>query len=265
MTIISIIGLGVVGGALAQSLTIKKVTQKNFDKFKKIGKLEDCLKSDIIFLCLPTPYSDEKKEYDKTALNETVEYLSKQNYSGLVVAKSTVEPKTTDTFYEKYPNLNFSHNPEFLTAKTAFEDFHNQKHVVLGMQKNCNQELYQKLVNFYRKHYPNAKISECDCTESESMKIFVNSFYASKIQLFNEYYLLCQKTGADFEKVRTLMLANDWINPMHTLVPGTDGKLSYGGACFPKDTNALNRFMERQNTPNTVLESVIKERNQIRN
>ena len=56
MAIMSIIGLGVVGGALAQSLSIKKVTQKNFDKFKKIGKLEDCLKSDIIFLCLPTPY-----------------------------------------------------------------------------------------------------------------------------------------------------------------------------------------------------------------
>ena len=39
---------------------------------------------------------------------------------------------------------------------------------------------------------------------------------------------------------------------MHTNVPGTDGKLSYGGACFPKDTNALNNFMIKNECINTV-------------
>ena len=60
------------------------------------------------------------------------------------------------------------------------------------------------------------------------------------------------------------MLKNGWINPMHTNVPGTDGQLSYGGYCFPKDTNALLEFMKTQNSPHEVIEATISERNKIR-
>ena len=60
------------------------------------------------------------------------------------------------------------------------------------------------------------------------------------------------------------MLKNNWINPMHTNVPGPDGLLSYGGLCFPKDTNALCSFMKKMNSPHKVLESVIIERNEMR-
>ena len=51
---------------------------------------------------------------------------------------------------------------------------------------------------------------------------------------------------------------------MHTLVPGTDGELSYGGMCFPKDTNALNQFMIKKNSDNLILNSTIEERNKMR-
>ena len=61
------------------------------------------------------------------------------------------------------------------------------------------------------------------------------------------------------------MLKNNWINPMHTKVPGPDGELSYGGACFPKDTNALLNLMKFNNTSSSVLESTINERNIMRN
>jgi UDPglucose 6-dehydrogenase len=143
-------------------------------------------------------------------------------------------------------------------------DFHNQEHIVLGKHKNCKQELVDLLEQLYRKYYPDAEISQCDSNESECMKIFVNNFYASKIQLFNEYYALCQKSNINYDNVKDLMLKNKWINPMHTTVPGTDGKLSYGGYCFPKDTNALYNHMKRKETPNKVLEAVIEERDEMR-
>lgn len=69
----------------------------------------------------------------------------------------------------------------------------------------------------------------------------------------------------DYNVVKDLMLKNKWINPMHTDVPGPDGKLSYGGYCFPKDTNALLNHMKRVNTPYKVLEATVKERNIMRN
>jgi len=116
----------------------------------------------------------------------------------------------------------------------------------------------------YSLYYPDAHISICSSDESESMKIFCNTFYAVKIQFFTELYILCKKLGFSFETIKKLMLKNDWINPMHTNVPGSDGMVSYGGYCFPKDTNALLAFMKSNECPSSVLASTVEERNKLR-
>tara|TARA_B100001063_G_scaffold138607_2_gene129513 strand:- start:19811 stop:20710 length:900 start_codon:yes stop_codon:yes gene_type:complete len=260
---ISIIGLGFVGGSMLKSFTLKGFEVKGYDKFKKSDSFEECLESNIMFLALPTIFNEETNTYDKTPMHEICKKLVIHDYTGLVVIKSTVEPETTKIFSELY-KLNFIHNPEFLTAATAFEDFHNQKHIVLGKGPLITNEILAPLIEFYNKGYPTAEISICTSTESESMKSFVNCFYAAKVQFFNELYLLCQNMDCDYNTVRKLMLKNKWINPMHTNVPGTDGKLSYGGYCFPKDTNALLQFMKKKQTNHKVLEAVIKERNEMR-
>ena len=262
---ISVIGLGFVGGSMKKSFELKGEHVKGYDKFKEnTDSFEDCLKSDIAFLALPTIFDENKMTYDKSAIHEVCGDLEKHQYKGLVVIKSTVEPTTTEGLAKKYSCLKFIHNPEFLTAATAFEDFHNQKHIVLGKSQNVKDEEVNVLENFYRKNYPDAEVSRCTCTESESMKSFVNCFYSVKIQFFNELYLLCQKMGCDYNSVKQLMLKNGWINPMHTDVPGVDGMLSYGGYCFPKDTNALLNHMKRENVTCKVLEGTVLERNEMR-
>tara|TARA_B100002019_G_C21214226_1_gene571080 strand:+ start:63 stop:890 length:828 start_codon:yes stop_codon:yes gene_type:complete len=263
---VSIIGLGFVGSSMYKSFELKGVKNLfGYDKYKNggIGSFEECLNSKVCFLALPTPFSYEENKYDKKAIETVCKDLEKNNYNGLVVLKSTVEPETTNNLSLKY-NLKMVHNPEFLTARTAFEDFHNQDHIVLGKGINCSDEDLNILKKFYKKYYPLAAISLCNSIESESMKSFVNCFYSVKIQFFNELYLLCQKNNSDYNKVKELMLKNGWINPMHTDVPGPDGKLSYGGLCFPKDTNALSRYMNEKEVPNKVLNAVIEERNEMR-
>jgi UDPglucose 6-dehydrogenase len=262
--LISIIGLGFVGNAIHQSYIKKGVDLVVYDKFKNIGSLEPCLKSDIMFLALPTVYDYKLGEYDKQPIIDTCEYLTEQSYGGLIVIKSTVEPQTTEKLSSRFPTLNFVHNPEFLKAKTAEEDFHNQTHIVLGKSESCKQELFDKLCEFYSHYYPDATISKCSSTESEMMKIFVNSFYSVKIQFFTELYLTCEKTGTSFDAIKNMMLANDQIHESFTHVPGHDGQISYGGLCFPKDTNALNKFMEKNEIPNAILSACVKERNNMR-
>lgn len=262
---ISVIGLGFVGGSMKKSFELKGERVKGYDKFKEnTDSFEDCLESDIAFLALPTIFDENKMTYDKSAIHEVCGDLEKHQYKGLVVIKSTVEPTTTEDLALKYPTLKFIHNPEFLTAATAFEDFHNQKHIVLGKSLNVHDDQVNVLETFYRKNYPDAEVSRCTCTESESMKSFVNCFYSVKIQFFNELYLLCEKMECDYNTVKGLMLKNGWINPMHTDVPGVDGMLSYGGYCFPKDTNALLNHMKRENVTCKVLEGTVLERNEMR-
>lgn len=253
--IVGIIGLGFVGGSMLKSFKLKNIECKGYDKYKNIGSFEEILNTNILFLCLPTLFDEVRSMYNKNEIINTLDKL--KDYKGLIVLKSTLEPESTNHFSKKYPNLRICHNPEFLTARTAFEDFHNQPHIVLGKGPNCDS--VQELHDFYQKYYPKAEISLCSSLESESMKIFCNSFYASKIMIFNEYFLLCQKNGSNFEKIKSLMLKNNWINPMHTNIPGPDGSLGYGGACFPKDTKALNEYMKNLESENKVLQGVIDE------
>ena len=262
---IAIIGLGFVGDAMFKAFTNKGINNISvYDKFKDggIGDLNNCLNSDIMFLCLPTVYDLKLKKYDLQPIEDTLIILKNNNYEGLVVIKSTVTPGTTNNLSSKYENLNLCHNPEFLSAKTAYEDFFNQKHIVLGKSTNCNS--LDLLEEFYKKYWPDSKISICSSNESEAVKLGCNCFYSVKIQFFNELFLMCNKGDYDYDTVRDIMLKNDWINPMHTKVPGTDGKLSYGGYCFPKDTNALCSHLDKLKLPNLVLKSTIEERNFMR-
>lgn len=262
--IIGIIGLGFVGNAIYRSFKDKGINVIGYDINKECNSFEECLLSNILFLCLPTQFNEKNKSYDKSIIIEVLNDLNNYKYNGLVVIKSTVEPNTTNILQDKYPNLKLFHNPEFLSAKTAYEDFHSQSHIVIGKSHKCNDEDLKELEKFYHNYYPDANISLCSSTKSKSMKIYLNCFYSVKIQFFNELYLLCQKTDINYNNVLDLMLKNNWINPMHTKVPGNDGLLSYGGYCFPKDTNALLQFMKNMDSPHQVLEATINERNIMR-
>jgi UDPglucose 6-dehydrogenase len=261
---IGICGIGVVGTAIMKSLQQHNfIIDKDlflYDKYKtEYANFDNIYQTDIVFLSLPTPFDPTKNCFDTSPHNDILKQLSHNNYKGIIVIKSTYEPQTTEKFSQKYTNLILVHNPEFLSAKTAVDDFHNQKHIVLGTTHNITP-----LIDFYKQYYPTATISLCAPSESESMKLFVNSFYATKIQFFTEMYLLTQKLNINYNTVRDLMLKNGWINPMHTNVPGSDGNISFGGMCFPKDTTALLKFMKAHNTPHDVLNAVVEERTKMR-
>ncbi len=258
MNKIGIIGIGFVGNAI-KSFFENKIETVCYDKFKNFSNLECILTTDLVFLCLPTLFDNDKNEYDKSAIFESCKYLDKMDYNGLVIIKSTVEPETTSKLSKMYPELKLIHNPEFLTARTAEQDFQNQTHIIIGNGPNVSDNDIENIYTFFKLYYPNANISKTNSTESECIKMFCNSFGASKVMLFNEYFLLCNKIGIDFNKVRDIMLNNGWINNMHTQVPGPDGQLGFGGACFPKDTRALNSYMAKNNTPHNILNSIINE------
>ena len=261
---IGVIGVGFVGGAVSNFFARNGHEVVCYDLHKRIGALNNVLTTEIVFLCLPTVYDDVTKQYNKQAIMSTCRQLDCAGYTGCVIIKSTVEPTTTASLAERHPSLSLLHNPEFLTASTASEDFAHQKHIVLGATSTLAASQLQKVINLYTLAFPDSNISTCTSDESEAMKIFANTFYAVKIQYFNEVFAMCQKIGADYTKVRDLIVKNGWVNEMHTKVPGTDGKLSYGGLCFPKDTSAVAAQMGRMGVPNQVIQATVDERNTMR-
>jgi UDPglucose 6-dehydrogenase len=261
---IGIAGLGFVGSAILNVLNTKEnIEILGYDKYKNINNFEILLDSDLLFICLPTLYNDQLKKYDMSEIDSTINNLNQNNYQGIIIIKSTVLPDYCQTENDKYPSLKIVSNPEFLSAKTATEDFANQRHIILGSTTQSEQFL-NIVFNFYKTYFPLAKISITSSAEASITKLGCNSFYAMKVQYFTELYLLCESQGLSFNHVKDMMLMNGWINPMHTNVPGPDNNISFGGACFPKDISALTEYMNNLNIPNEVIKATIEERNKMR-
>jgi len=271
--LVGICGLGFVGEAIYAFMNKFKNSCWNennivkdilvYDKYKQINTLDTLLNTDILYICIPTPYDEQLQSYNMDEIDNTLFLLTEMDYTGIILLKSTVLPNYCVNINTQYPNLRVVHNPEFLSARTAIEDFEQQKHIILGYTKQ-SQTCIQIVTDFYKTLFPGALISINSANESALAKLACNSFYATKVQFFTELYLLCDRIGVEFNTVRNLMLQNNWINPMHTLIPGPDGQVSFGGACLPKDISALNQYMEVNRAPNGVVNAVIYERNCMR-
>ena len=61
----------------------------------------------------------------------------------------------------------------------------------------------------------------------------------------NEYKILCEKIGANWEDALFGFASDGRVGDSHLNVPGHDGKFGYGGTCFPKDVNALINFAKK--------------------
>lgn len=245
---IGIIGNGFVGNAVYQNLR-DKVSCKVFDldKNKSLNSLDEVLGQEFIFVCLPTPMKSTG-ECDLTILDDFFNNVS-NTVDGIFVIKSTVPIGTTKKYASKHRVI---HNPEFLTARNAVEDFRNSERNVIGGEEN----LCKKFAEFFEKVFPNIPSIITSSDESEAIKYFANSFLACKVAYFNKMYDLCKVIGMNYETVCSGVTYDSRIGKSHTQVPGIDNDRGFGGTCFPKDLNSLIVQMESHGIDADMLKSV---------
>ena len=193
--------------------------------------------AEVIFLCLPTPPSEDGSADTKYVLSAAREIAKRMKGYKTIVSKSTV-PIGTSAAVEAEIKAHYSgefgvaSNPEFLKEGTAVEDFLRPDRVVLGVTDerswNTLSLLYEPFVR------TGAPILRMDPASAELAKYAANGFLATKISFMNEVARLCEKSGADVEHVRVAMSKDARIGSSF-LFPG----IGYGGSCFPKDTRAL--------------------------
>lgn len=240
---IGVIGGGVVGQAVANFFPGARL----YDKFKTIDPIDDVLRQDIIFICVPTPY---ERGFDRSALDDVFSRLSGLD-DKIIVIKSTVLPGTTDYYQDKYPKLKVFFNPEFLSDKTAKEDFILPDKQLVGFTA-ASQDIAGEVLGIlpdapYKKIMP-AKAAEL-------IKYAVNSFYASKVIFGNLLYDLSESLGLDYNIVKEAFVSDKRIADSHFDV-WHGGYRGYGGKCLPKDLKTLRDFGQAAAVDVSLLEAI---------
>jgi len=250
---------------------LDEIVRKNLNtgRLKFTTDLEYAVRnSEIIFLCLPTPPGKDG-DADLGILFSVVKNIAKilrglakdekNRLKKLIVSKSTVPVGTADKIKEtlnkelgKYSDkidLYVASNPEFLKEGNAVQDFMFPDRVVIGVNdgeaEKILRELYEPFVR------TGAPILVMDTRSAEMVKYTANAFLAMRISFMNEMANLCEKLGADVEKVRIAIGYDNRIGPRF-LFPG----VGWGGSCFPKDIKALMKMGEKNGVELKIVKSV---------
>jgi len=209
--------------------------------------------AEIVFIAVgtpPMPNGNVNLEYVRSA----AETISK-NMNGykVIINKSTV-PIGTGDVVTKIIQSNYDgefdvvSNPEFLREGTAVSDFMTPDRIVVGTSSEKAEKILRELYS----NFETDNLIITDVKTAEMIKYASNAFLATEISFINSIANLCEKLGADVEKVSQGMMLDKRIGIKAFLHAG----VGYGGSCFPKDVKGLIQISQENGIRFGILEEV---------
>jgi len=254
---VGIIGNGFVGESMAFAFSpTSEVKIYDINPLRSNCTLEEVHKCDYVFVCVPTPMNSEGVQ--DLSFIESVFKDAKEK--SIYIIKSTVLPGTTKNLKYKYENIKIIFSPEFLTERTAKLDMLTQARIILGGDRN----LTNKVEEIFNERFMNRNIIHTDSNTAEFIKYMNNTYFASKVSIMNEFYRLANLIGVNWEDALNGFVSDGRVADSHIHVPGPDGKLGFGGTCFPKDINALINMAKEKNVNMNILEAAWKTNLEVR-
>ncbi|HQU98628.1 MAG TPA: UDP-glucose/GDP-mannose dehydrogenase family protein [Nitrosomonas sp.] len=203
---------------------------------------------EIQIIAVGTPPSEDGSA-DLQHVLKVAETIAKnmQTYK-VVVNKSTVpvgsakkvQAQIEKTLNEREKKIAFDvvSNPEFLKEGAAVGDFMKPDRIIIGTKSlEAKERMIELYEPFNRNH---ERTIFMDVESAELTKYAANAMLATKISFMNELANIAEILGADIEQVRNGMGADPRIG-YHFIYPGC----GYGGSCFPKDVQALQRAAQQ--------------------
>lgn len=240
---------------------LARLVERNVDggRLSFSGDLKESVKDcDAVFIAVGTPSrrgdGHADLSYVYAATEEIADAITKPT---VVITKSTVPVGTGDEVElilsktldaDQFAVIS---NPEFLREGAAINDFKRPDRIVIGAEIEWAKDVMSEI---YRPLFLNeSPIIFTGRRTAELIKYAANAFLATKITFINEIADLCEKVGADVQEVsRGIGLDNRIGAKFLHAGPG------YGGSCFPKDTLALLKTAQDNESPVRIVEAVVQ-------
>lgn len=215
--------------------------------------------SNITFIAVGTPMGEDGSADLQYVLAVAKSIGELMQNDMIIVDKSTVPVGTAekvskviqDELDKRGINLSFSvvSNPEFLKEGAAIKDFMHPDRVVIGADNDEAMEIMHSLYSPFMK--TRDRFIGMDIKSAEMTKYTANAMLATKISFMNEIANICERVGADVNKVRNGIGSDSRIG-YSFIYPGC----GYGGSCFPKDVQALAKTSKDYGYTPRILDAV---------
>lgn len=208
----------------------------------------------IVFIAVGTPQYEDGSADLQYVLAAARDIGRAMDGERIVITKSTVPVGTARRVREvieaetEHP-VHVCSNPEFLREGAAVGDFKKPDRVVVGVEDAKAAAVLRDLYAPFLR--TGNEILVMDVASAEITKYAANAMLATRISFMNMISRVCERAGADVDKVRLGMGSDRRIGPTY-LFPG----VGYGGSCFPKDVKALARTMGELELDSSILDSV---------
>ncbi len=235
---------------------------KNYES-KRLEFTTDAAKGvhhgEVIFIAVGTPPDEDGSadlKYVLAVAGTIAEHMADRK---IVINKSTVPVGTADKVHARITEVlsargaqvafDVASNPEFLKEGSAVADCQRPDRIVIGTTSAHVEERLRELYEPFNRHQE--KIIVMDVRSAELTKYAANCMLATKISFMNEMANLAERLGADIEAVRKGIGSDPRIG-YHFIYAGC----GYGGSCFPKDVQALERTARQVGYEAQILQAV---------
>lgn len=240
-----------------EAMVLRNVANKNLSFTTSLA--EGIANAEVVFIAVGTPMGDDGSADLQYVLSVAKEIGQTMQKPLVVVNKSTVPVGTAykvkqtiqQELNKRGENITFDvvSNPEFLKEGKAIQDFMKPDRVVIGADSDWALAKMKTLYSSF--FFQNERFITMDIPSAEMTKYAANAMLATKISFMNEIANICERVGADVNKVR-IGIGSDTRIGYSFIYPGC----GYGGSCFPKDVLALKKTAQEVGYKAQLIEAV---------